>query len=112
MITMVLSMERISVLARQLGLTSTTCTAFKTPGKIQEKLEMYGPVWCSGFRADGHKHIVVLRGVRETWHSAPEVYINDPFRGLTGAKARPSWWSFSRFAYKLNPVPYACQHWF
>lgn len=94
-----------------LGLSSSVYTSFQTVEKLKEKLETYGPIWVSGFYCDGHKHIVVVRGVRKGWLSDPEVYVNDPYRGLTGAQARPAWWSFSRFSNKMNPVPFACQHW-
>lgn len=96
----------------KLGLSSTTYKALMTPEGLKEKLETYGPIWCSGFWADTHKHIVVVRGVRTNWTSDPEVYVNDPYRGLSGAKGRPSWWTWSRFEKLINPVSYACQHWF
>lgn len=101
----------------KLKLTSSIYQGFKTPQQLKEKLERYGPIWASGFWADGHKHIVVIRGIRISWYSSEsdisnwQVYVNDPFRKLAGAEAKPSWWSFSRFAYKLNEVPFSCQHW-
>jgi hypothetical protein len=94
-----------------IGLSSTRYTHLQTFGHLKDLLEMYGPIWVSGFYADGHKHVVVLRGVREGWISDPEVYINDPYRGITGAEARPAWWSYSRFQKRINPVTFACQHW-
>jgi hypothetical protein len=94
-----------------LGLSSTVYTGFKTASSVNDKLAMYGPIWCSGFWADGHKHIIVLRGVREGYTSSPEVFVNDPGRGLAGAEGRGAWWSFGRFANHLNPVSFACQHW-
>jgi hypothetical protein len=94
-----------------LGLSSTTYTVFQDLEKLTNALKMYGPIWVSGFFADGNKHIMVLRGAREGYISDPEVYVNDPFRGWSGAEARPSWWAFSKFKSKLNPVSYACQHW-
>src|SRR5882672_1337996 len=45
------------------GLSSTVYSGFKTASSVNDKLTMYGPIWCSGFWADGHKHIIVLRGV-------------------------------------------------
>lgn len=94
-----------------LGLTSSVYTGFKTASSINDKLTMYGPIWCSGFWADGHRHIIVPRGVREGYFSSPEVFVNDPARGLSGAEGRGAWWSLGRFANRLNPVPFACQHW-
>jgi hypothetical protein len=94
-----------------LGLSSTSYSCFKKAEDILAKLQTYGPIWVSGTYCDGHKHIVVLRGVREGYFSKPEVYVNDPYRGMTGAAARPAWWSLSYFAANLNPVAYACQHW-
>jgi hypothetical protein len=94
-----------------LKMSSTVYSGFKTASGINDKLTMYGPIWCSGFWADGHKHIVVLCGVREGYISAPEVFVNDPARALSGAQGRGAWWSLGKFANHLNPVPYACQHW-
>ena len=94
-----------------LGLTSSVYTGFKSASAINDKLNMYGPIWCSGFWADGHKHIIVLRGVREGYFSSPEVFVNDPGRGLAGAEGRGAWWSLGRFANHINPVSFACQHW-
>lgn len=94
-----------------LGLTSTSFSVFKTVDGLKDALERYGPIWCSGFWCDGHKHIVVVRGVRETWGCSPEAYVHDPYRAITGAAGRAAWWSFSRFSVHLNPVPFACQHW-
>jgi ABC-type bacteriocin/lantibiotic exporter with double-glycine peptidase domain len=94
-----------------LGLTSTRYTALKTVDGLKNALELYGPIWCSGFWCDGAKHIVIVRGIREGVFSKPEVYVNDPYRAITGAEGRPSWWTFSRFSAYLNPVPFACQHW-
>src|SRR4051794_39118857 len=75
-----------------LALSSTVYTGFKTASSVNDKLTMYGPIWCSGFWANGHKHVIVLRGVREGYISAPEVYVNDPQRGLSGAEGRGAWW--------------------
>ena len=95
-----------------LGLNSTRYTYLKEFDHLKTLLEMYGPIWVSGFYASGHKHIVILRGVRSPWYSSDEeVYINDPYRGITGAEARPAWWSFSYFKRNINPVQFACQHW-
>ncbi len=95
-----------------IGLASTRYTYLKEFDNLKQVLEMYGPIWVSGFYAGGHKHIVVLRGVRSPWYSSDQdVYINDPYRGITGAEARPAWWSFSYFKRNINPVAFACQHW-
>ncbi len=94
-----------------LGLSSSVYTGFKTASAINDKITMYGPIWCSGFWADGHKHVIVLCGVREGYFSSAEVLVNDPGRGLAGAQGRSAWWSLGRFANHLNPVSYACQHW-
>ncbi|MEO8130156.1 MAG: papain-like cysteine protease family protein [Bryobacteraceae bacterium] len=94
-----------------LGLSSTTYKSFLTAGGVADAIDRYGPVWCSGFWAEGHKHIVVLCGVREGYISAPEVYVNDPRRALHGAASKGTWWSFEKFVKNLNKVPYAFQHW-
>jgi len=90
-----------------LGLTSSSWNSFNSLDKLQQKLEMYGPIWCSGFWCDGHKHIVIARGVGDQG-----VYVNDPYRGMTGAAARPSWWSWGKFVNNMNRVPFAFQHWY
>ena len=94
-----------------LKLSSTTYKAFLTADGVKEKLDMYGPIWFSGFWAEGHKHIVVVRGVREGYISAPEVFVNDPIRALKGAAAQGTWWPYSKFLNNLNRVSFACQHW-
>lgn len=103
----------------KLGLTSSMFKVFKTPESLKERLEWYGPIWVSGYWAgeNDHKHIVVIRGISIPWYASSsdlsnwKVYVNDPFRALAGGKGKPSWWSFTRFAYKLNEVPFCCQHW-
>lgn len=101
----------------KLGLTSSMYKAFQTPQSLRERLEWYGPIWVSGFYCDDNKHVIVVRGIQIPWYSSSsdisnwQVYVNDPYRALTGADGKPAWWSFSRFARKLNEVPFACQHW-
>jgi hypothetical protein len=94
-----------------LGLSSSVYTGFQTASAVKDKLEMYGPIWCSGFWAEGHKHIIIVRGIREGYISAAEIFVNDPIRGYKGAEARGAWWPFTRYVNHLNPVPFACQHW-
>ncbi|MCZ2154260.1 MAG: hypothetical protein LC114_10255 [Bryobacterales bacterium] len=102
----------------KLGLTSSIYTAFNDPKVLKDKLKWYGPIWVSGFYCDDYKHIIVVRGIRIPWYSDEDdvtnwqVYVNDPYRSLAGAHGRPAWWSFTRFANKMNKVPFACQHWF
>lgn len=93
-----------------LGLMSSTYTGFKDADAIEGKLQSYGPIWVSGTYAKGHKHIVVLYGIRGSGNGA-EVLINDPATGMNISKPKPDWWPISWFANRLNPVAYSCQHW-
>jgi len=93
-----------------LSLNSSTYTAFLTPKGVRDKINMYGPIWCSGYWANGHKHVVVLRGIREGTFSAAEVFVNDPYRAFQGAAPVGTWWPFSKFVNNLNRVPFTCQH--
>jgi len=95
-----------------LGLCSSSYTGFRNADAIEGKLQSYGPIWVSGMYAKkGHKHIVVLYGVRGSGNDA-EVLINDPATGMSITKPKPDWWPISWFSNRLNPVEYACQHWF
>lgn len=94
-----------------LGLCSSTYTGFRDADAIEGKLKSYGPIWVSGTYAKGHKHIVVLYGVRGSGNDA-QVLIHDPATGMSIANPKPDWWPIGWFANRLNPVPYACQHWF
>lgn len=103
---------QLPVCRKALGMSSSSYTGFTNAGDIGLKLENYGPIWISGFYADGHKHVVVLYGVRGSGSSA-QVLINDPQSGmnLSYGDPKPAWWNLSWFAARLNAVPYACQHW-
>jgi len=103
--------SELATCRNSVGMSSTTYKSFLTADSVADMLDMYGPIWCSGFWAEGHKHIVVLRGIREGYFSAPEVYVNDPRRALHGAAAWGAWWSFDKFVKNLNRVPFAFQHW-
>ena len=92
-----------------LGLMSSTYTGFKEADAIEGKLQSCGPIWVSGTYAKGHKHIVVLYGVRGSGKDA-EVLINDPQTGMSISKPKPDWWPIGWFTHRLNPVPFACQH--
>ncbi len=94
--------------ASRIGLEGTRYTYFKDIGNVEYALQKFGPIWVSGFYASGHKHIVTLAGVDT---DDKKVYVNDPFRGWNGAEQRASWWDHGWFANRLNPVPWACQHW-
>ncbi len=93
-----------------LGLMSSTYTGFRDADAIEGKLQSYGPIWVSGTYAKGHKHIVVLRGVRGSGNDA-EVLINDPQTGMNISNPKDDWWPISWFSNRLNPVAFACQHW-
>lgn len=95
---------------KALNLSSSTYTGFRDEEAIESKLQKYGPIWVSGFFASGHKHIVVLYGVRGSGSKA-QVLINDPQTGMSITNPKPDWWSLGWFANRLNEVPYACQHW-
>lgn len=92
-----------------LHLSSTTHRGLRTAEDIAAKLSFYGPIWVSGFYASGHKHIVVLRGVKGKGTDG-EVMVNDPARGTAGAALKPDWWPLGWFINRLNPVDFACQH--
>lgn len=94
-----------------LGLTSSTYKAFLTVEGIKDKLDYYGPIWVSGNYCSGHKHILVVRGVRDPIIGEAEVYVNDPYRGYKSGVNEPKWVSLSYFKNNINPVSYACQHW-
>ncbi|MFZ4625530.1 MAG: papain-like cysteine protease family protein [Rhodoferax sp.] len=94
-----------------LGLLSSSYTGFKDADAIEGKLQSYGPIWVSGTYAKGHKHIVVLYGVRGSGNSA-EVLINNPETGMSITNPKPDWWPIGWFANRLNPVSFSCQHWF
>jgi hypothetical protein len=102
----------------KLGLKSASCNDLSTPEGIQAILEAHGPIWCAGYWATDFdskdkpdfKHIVVVRGIQTHWFSAPEVFVNDPYRGYHG-NATPSWWSWSHFWGKLHKVSQNCQYW-
>jgi hypothetical protein len=95
-----------------LGLSSSVYTGFKTADAIEDKLKKYGPIWVSGTYAKGHKHCVVLYGVRTSWGwGSAEVLIQDPATGMRINNPKPDWWPIGWFANRLNPVAYSCQHW-
>lgn len=94
-----------------LGLTSSVYTGFQTVDDLKYKLESYGPIWVSGFYCEGHKHIWIVRGVKDPLIGEAEVYINDPWSGFKYGLAKPRWVSFKTFKDKMNPVSFACQHW-
>lgn len=101
---------QLPICRKALDLCSSTYTGFRDADDIESKLQKYGPIWVSGFYAKGHKHIVVLRGVRGSGSDA-EVLVNDPQTGMNITTPKPEWWPLGWFANRLNPVPYACQHW-
>ena len=95
-----------------LGLTSSTFTAFLSPEKIKDKLDMYGPIWVSGrYCESSYKHIVVLVGVRVPVWGEDEVLINDPWSGFTTSLNKARWIPFKRFVERINKVAFSCQHW-
>lgn len=103
--------SQFPVCRKALGLLSSTYTGFRDADAIEGKLQSYGPIWVSGKYAKGHKHIVVLLGVRGSGGDA-EVLVNDPATGMSISNAKSEWWPLGWFANRLNPVPFACQHWF
>lgn len=94
-----------------LGLCSSSYTGFRDADAIEGKLQSYGPIWVSGTYAKGHKHIVVLYGVRGSGNSA-EVLNNDPATGMSISNPKPDWWPIGLVRQPVKPVAYACQHWF
>jgi hypothetical protein len=99
-----------------IGLTSTRYTFFKDITNLEHSLRTHGPLWVSGFYCEGHKHIVVIGGVRiddteDQDDDDNEILMFDPWRAYNGAKAEPKWFPYSYFRNKLNPVSYSCQHW-
>jgi Papain-like cysteine protease AvrRpt2 len=103
----------------RLGMGSANWEDLSTPDGLAKQLEDHGPIWCAGFWATDFtlkdkpdfKHIVIIRGVKTHIIGDDEVYVNDPYRGYSGAAAAPSWWSWSRFWNKLHKVPQNCQYW-
>ncbi len=95
----------------QLGLSSSTYTAFASAEQIEEKLKSYGPIWVSGTYCEGHKHILVVRGVRSPFIGADEVWVNDPWSGFKFGLVQPRWIDLKNFVQRMNPVTAACQHW-
>jgi Papain-like cysteine protease AvrRpt2 len=104
---------------RRLGLQSANYEDLGTPDGLAKILEEHGPIWVAGYWATDFtmkgkpdfKHIVIIRGVKTHVFSEDEVYVNDPYRGYSGAAAAPSWWGWSRFWNKLHKVPDNCQYW-
>ena len=96
---------------KALELSSSSYTGYKDPESVGWKLRNYGPLWVSGKFAKGHKHIIVVYGIREPLFGEPELLIHDPQTGMSITNVKPEWIAHSWFANRLNPVPYACQHW-
>lgn len=103
---------QLPVCRHALQLSSTDYRAFLTEDGMTDKLQRYGPIWCSGFWAKKkHKHIVVVRGIRTHWVGDPDLYVNDPYQAFNGGRACGTWWTWESFTKLINPVAYACQHW-
>ncbi|MBI4910710.1 MAG: hypothetical protein HY820_44260 [Acidobacteria bacterium] len=95
----------------KLGMTSSTYKAFATADQIEEKLKFYGAIWVSGTYCEGHKHILILRGIKRPLIGSDEVLVNDPWSGFKYGLTKPRWIDLNTFVQKMNPVVGACQHW-
>ena len=96
----------------KLGLTSSVASGFQTAEDIETKLNMYGPIWVSGDYCEGkYKHILILRGVRDPWVGAAEVFVNDPYSQFRYGLPHARWIDLKLFAKRMNKVHFSCQHW-
>ena len=97
------------VCAKALGLGGIRWHWFKDIENMNHALRCWGPVWVSGFYCDGHKHVVVVKGIDL---DEKHILVIDPWRGYVGAKGKAVEWSFSYFRNRINPVPWSCQLWY